>query len=254
MCCMFFHNERCSSLSLKEYSDCGEYKVLINIGAKYPIIHIPEIIAKYGCGPDVSSYDIERSIKYHDAKVRAISRFLEQPYATQEIHALKSKAIAVTTLVLARMLWGQGHIDLAKRYIRKALRSKPDLMELRCNFLEHLMGLLSNKLVYIFGAGEHTKNILADLDLSAINCHVLGIIDGDENKWKSTLNGFAILSPKILQQSNYSVFISTFAGQEHIRADLKKKYKCNIIAPYNMEDHQNSWDFANLYFLKYFQI
>ncbi len=112
------------------------------------------------------------------------------------------------------------------RSLARSLASYNDNIAKVCARLErHLERWHENRTrVAIWGAGEHTLSLLQEFDFSRIDIRC--IIDSNACKWGSTLGGYRIVAPSVLDEENIDeILISSNAYEVEI-AD-----KINELAP-----------------------
>lgn len=84
-------------------------------------------------------------------------------------------------------------------------------------FNEQIATIKKNTPVYLFGIGEFSYKILANID----NKHIKGLVDKSPKKIGKKINNLKVLSPQILKKlKNEKIFISSFVSKQLIKDDL----------------------------------
>lgn len=88
--------------------------------------------------------------------------------------------------------------------------------------------------VVVYGAGQHTKNILELADFQQVN--VVGLVDGDPQKQGKVFNGYQVFRPQdMLDLRPDAILISSYAHQNEIADSLRAKFPAESI--FTLYDH-----------------
>jgi len=105
-----------------------------------------------------------------------------------------------------------------------------------------IVNQLKNKNIVIYGAGQHTINLLrVNKTLNQLN--IVAIADKNKKLHGKTVNGIKVISPEKIAEYSENVLISSKAFQEEIKHQLEKQYnnKLNLITLYDFSKI-NSFD------------
>ena len=106
--------------------------------------------------------------------------------------------------------------------------------ELRWQKLEKkiLSQLPENKSIYIYGAGIHTTQLLANTKINSY-CDIIGLFDSSSTKWGKKIGEFECFNiDDVSLGVDDSILISSFAYEEEIYDFLTKNFNNNIVRIY----------------------
>jgi len=91
-----------------------------------------------------------------------------------------------------------------------------------------------HKRVVLYGAGQHTKNILELADFQQVN--VVGLVDGDPQKQGKVFNGYQVFRRQdMLDLRPDAILISSYAHQNEIADSLRAEFPAESI--FTLYDH-----------------
>ncbi len=75
--------------------------------------------------------------------------------------------------------------------------------------------------IAIYGAGDHTEQLLCETNLNRAD--VIALVDGDSSKWGDDLFGIPVVAPERLPDLDVgAVVISSYDFQEEMRANVER--------------------------------
>lgn len=115
------------------------------------------------------------------------------------------------------------HSTTYKELLKKGYYTEhyhPNYPGIRKLLFDKLGGTTHSKRVAIFGAGEHTKNLLARIE--GLNFNIVGIIDNNKSKEGKIFCGKKVYTPSYIQELNLGlIIISSQAYEEQIIEQLQ---------------------------------
>lgn len=121
-CASFFRRSCYEAIDLHENTDCGEFDLWIRLGAKFPIRHVSNLVAKYAVHPgELGFQNIKTDIMA--ARKIAIERLCSDPETPESIRLLQDKAIAGLYPWLVAVYVYIGAWDMARQYASEAFRN-----------------------------------------------------------------------------------------------------------------------------------
>ena len=95
-----------------------------------------------------------------------------------------------------------------------------------------LSQLPENKSIYIYGAGIHTTQLLANTKINSY-CDIIGLFDSSSTKWGKKIGEFECFNiDDVSLGVDDSILISSFAYEEEIYDFLTKNFNNNIVRIY----------------------
>lgn len=127
-----------------------------------------------------------------------------------------------------------------KDFVQKLKEIMPDNWEifspaLRKDYLtvEYLKKFIRNKKVYLWGASNFIRDLLAKEEEK--NPNILGIIDKNEALWGSDFCGYKVFSPNVLEEKPSNILITIYRNYETvydlIKAEVGEKYQNVCVLP-----------------------
>ena len=74
-CTSFFRRTAFEAIGLKTYTDCGEFEIWIRLGAKFPVVYVPGLVAKYGVHEGELSFQSELIEEQARGKLKVLEKF-----------------------------------------------------------------------------------------------------------------------------------------------------------------------------------
>ncbi len=224
----------------------GEYEIFTQIGARHPFLYLPKALAHFACHQEMSSRDITVLTEEGKKRINMVRHLCGKQDTPEHIRRLRDKAVAIIFCSQVKQFFDVGRPDIADQYLIEALQCMPELPKKRDEFLAQVRLATMDKKIFIYGAGEHTKALLADIDFQENGTTILGILDSEPLKWGKEFHGYTVHSPEILAGRNASVLISSFVAQVPMQ-DVVEGYGCRAITLYDINDYENTIDFVYLH-------
>lgn len=110
---------------------CPDFEMWVRIGLRFPMMHIPGIIARYRAYDHPDSHAPRSAERFFNAKRLVISRVLNDPKTPKEIRQLKRRAYGGLSLWAAHQAMGLNEFSFGFRLYLQALLVYPSEYTLR---------------------------------------------------------------------------------------------------------------------------
>jgi len=130
-CASFFRTSCFQTVQEGKYAGVDEFDFWISLGARFPIRHVPGMVAKYAVHPGQLSFQVSQCERWVASRKRAIERLCNNPGTPEHIRSLRDKAIASLSTWRVEYYLGMGAWDLAKKHALEAFRNGPNQEKLR---------------------------------------------------------------------------------------------------------------------------
>ncbi|WP_114661840.1 radical SAM protein [Polynucleobacter necessarius] len=171
-----------------------------------------------------SIHEIESFVgKVEENRLQACNFLISTDFKLQSLHENKVKGISWLYFLLVSKgivsITFDDHIFARLRSIMPRLRailqdfisckSESGLGSLK-ELIDNYAGVENELPIYVWGTGEFAKFLLSSSEmLSNKRIKILGFVDGNSNLWGEEFDGFKILDPKILLNSNAKILIAS---------------------------------------------
>ncbi|MDA8140089.1 MAG: glycosyltransferase [Desulfobacteraceae bacterium] len=92
-CASFFQKNCFDAIDLNEYTGCGEFEFWARLGARFPIYHVPGIVAKYCVHQEQLSSRVELLADQAQARKAAVERIFADPSMPANLRTLQADAL-----------------------------------------------------------------------------------------------------------------------------------------------------------------
>ncbi len=93
-CASFFRSKCFKQLGLTGYTGCGEFELWLQLGARFPVYHVPGTVAKYGVHPDQLSFQVKSLAGQAEARKAALERLFNDSEIGESYAWSRSSALA----------------------------------------------------------------------------------------------------------------------------------------------------------------
>lgn len=174
-----------------------------------------------------------------DASLGMVNKYIdqldEQGYLVRDYKSLKTVSYRITPEGIKRKKY------LQMRYIQELMEHNVKSNNIAYNFLKYINDE-EFKNVYFYGAGEVAEILLNILNANKFAMCIVGIIDDNEEKQGTLIQGVPVLSPIILNTDQHcGVVITSYTYEEEILDRLQKMNypQDKIIKYFNMGGDKN---------------
>ncbi|MFC2153909.1 glycosyltransferase family 2 protein [Candidatus Altiarchaeota archaeon] len=159
---------------------CPDYEMLIRIGLKYPMIHVPGFVSKYRCHPGSEGQQSSMVPSFIKAKHTVQKRVFENPDTPTEIKSLRRRAYAGLLYWAASLYYGQRKIIRAIPYILKGFIVYPHYTKFHGDIIKYVSyGVLNN-----LRRRERLRRSVASLRRIEVIDRMFGLIPGLKGGWE----------------------------------------------------------------------
>jgi tetratricopeptide (TPR) repeat protein/glycosyltransferase involved in cell wall biosynthesis/GT2 family glycosyltransferase len=144
-CASFFRRTAFEATGLKTYNDCGEFEIWIRLGAMFPVVHVPGLVAKYGVHEEALSFQCEMTEEVARGKINVLETFFETYDPARKYRHLKEEAINSVHTWLVTSYANMGDWDGARDYFDTACSIDQNLERTQgvgIRLLNHGLGLM----------------------------------------------------------------------------------------------------------------